>query len=206
MMIELVDSFKLIIKSISVKEVIKCLEIAQQRELTQKIKSKDNIYRIEIYVNRKMYQTIKRFIYLNPLITLDVYKVNEVEIVREYVYSFKSFDILMIAELIEKKPVFSSLEAIDIYYMFFTKQTNKALYDVMTKVKESKLYQSIIYNLHMQYIEIINNCELILYEEIIYKLSAVIHEIHRELKQDDIVKFKGIEYNRYKDISKKLKH
>ena len=145
MMIELLDTMKLSIRSISIKEIIKCLDIAQQRELSEKIKLRENHYYVDIYVNRVIYKKIKRFVYLNRLITLDVYKVNEIEFIKDFSYSFKTFDMMMIAELIARKPIADSKDALEIYFLFITSKDDKDLYHSLLKNKKVVNYIKTLY-------------------------------------------------------------
>jgi hypothetical protein len=201
MMIELLDTIKLSIKSISIKEIIKCLEIAHQKESIDKIKLRDNHYCVDIYVNRSIYKKIKRFVYLNRLITLDVYKVNEVELVKDYIYSFKTFDMMMIAELIARRPILDSKDALEAYFLFIISIDDKDLYHSLLKIKSSKLYQDLISKIHQRYVDAILQSNIFLYEEMIHNINSSIREMLNGLKNDDIEKFKSVEYNKYKNIS-----
>lgn len=200
MILELLNIQRLVIKSVSIKEIIKCLEILQQEDLTKKIKLRENYYYVDIYANRTLYKKIKRFVLLNRLITLDVYRVNEVEIIKDYAYCYKCFDLLMIAELIEKKPVFDSKEAVEIYFLYVISKFDQDLYTSLKKIKSSILYQDLMHMLHQKYIEIILYSKSSIYEELIHKLNYAIHELERELKENKIGKFKNIKYTKYKSI------
>ena len=202
MMIELLDTVKLSMRSISIKELINCLEIAQQKESTDKVKLRCNRYCVDIYVNRTIYKKIKRFVYLNRLITLDVYKVNEVEYIKDYSYSFKSFDMMMIAELIARKPIPDSKDALEIYVLFVISKDDVDLYRSLAKIKNSKLYQDIISKMHYRYVDIVSQNKTFMYEEFIHKINATIRELEYELNKGNIEKLRNIEYTKYKKISK----
>ena len=202
MMIELLDTIKLSIRSISIKELIHCLEIVQQKESIDKIRLIDKHYCVDIYVNRDIYKKIKRFVYLNRLITMDVYKVSEVEIIKDYIYSFKSFDMMMIAELIARKPIVDSKDAIEIYFLFIINKDDVDLYRSLSKIKNSRLYQDIISNMHYRYADVVLQNKTFIYEEIIHNINATIRELEYELNRGDIEKLKNIEYTKYKKISR----
>lgn len=200
MMIELLDTMKLSIRSISIKGLINCLEIAQQIESIDKIKLRDNHYFVDIYVNRVIYKKIKRFVYLNRLITLDVYKVNEIEYIKDYIYRFKTFDMMMIAELIARKPIADSKDALEIYFLFITSKDDKDLYHSLLKIKSSKLYQDLISKLHQRYVEVILQSNIFLYEELIHKINTSIREFEYELKKGNIINLKNLVFKEYLNL------
>lgn len=200
MMIELLDTMKLSIRSISIKEIIKCLDIAQQRELSEKIKLRENHYYVDIYVNRVIYKKIKRFVYLNRLITLDVYKVNEIEFIKDFSYSFKTFDMMMIAELIARRPILDSKDALEIYFLFITSKDDKDLYHSLLKIKSSKLYQDLISKIHQRYVDAILQSNIFLYEELIHKINTSIREFEYELKKGNIINLKNLVFKEYLNL------